>query len=127
MWKTDNGHCTAKVNGHGIGVRPMVFFKDNERVASAQETTVLVCLSIAVDILYVHEFLDISIWYRVDIYVSTILVSLGCFFRYGTSTMGNITSHFEALLILRITVSFVSISLKTIAVSLPQLLVDLLL
>ena len=56
MWETAGGRCTAEVNGHGIGVRPMVFFKDNERVASAQETTVLVCLSTAVDILYVWNF-----------------------------------------------------------------------
>lgn len=49
MWKTGDGHCAAEVNGHGIGVRPMVFFKDNERVASGQETTVLVCFSAPVD------------------------------------------------------------------------------
>lgn len=63
MWSTDDGRCAAEVNGHGIGVCPMVFFKDSERVASAQETTVLVCLSTEVEsdtyILYMCEFVDV--------------------------------------------------------------------
>ena len=42
MWQTESGHHIAKVEGRGVGVRPMIFFKDNVRVASAQETTVLV-------------------------------------------------------------------------------------
>lgn len=42
MWKTGDGCHIAEVNGRGIGVRPMIFFKDNKRVASAQESAVLV-------------------------------------------------------------------------------------
>ena len=42
MWKSGDGCCIAEVSGRGIGVRPMVFFKDNKRVASAQESAVLV-------------------------------------------------------------------------------------
>lgn len=43
MWKTDDGCRIAEVGGRGIGVRPMIFFRDNARVASAQESAVLVC------------------------------------------------------------------------------------
>ena len=42
MWKIADGSCIAEVSGRGIGVRPMVYFKDNKRVASAQESAVLV-------------------------------------------------------------------------------------
>ena len=42
MWKTGDGCHIAEVNGRGIGVRPMIFFKDNKRVASVQESAVLV-------------------------------------------------------------------------------------
>lgn len=42
MWKSNDGCHIAGVNGRGIGVRPMIFFKDNKRVASAQESAVLV-------------------------------------------------------------------------------------
>lgn len=48
IWNTGGGCHIAKVDGRGIGVRPMIFFKDNLRVASAQETAVLVCLKINV-------------------------------------------------------------------------------
>ena len=42
MWRSNDGYRIAGVNGRGIGVRPMIFFKDNKRVASAQESAVLV-------------------------------------------------------------------------------------
>jgi hypothetical protein len=42
MWRSSDGYRIAGVNGRGIGVRPMIFFKDNRRVASAQESAVLV-------------------------------------------------------------------------------------
>ena len=42
MWQVESGHHIAKVEGRGVGVRPMIFFKDNVRVASAQEAAVLV-------------------------------------------------------------------------------------
>lgn len=42
MWRSGDGYCVAEVSGRGIGVRPMIFFKDNKRVASAQESAVLV-------------------------------------------------------------------------------------
>ena len=42
MWRSGDGYCVAEVSGRGIGVRPMIFFKDNKQVASAQESAVLV-------------------------------------------------------------------------------------
>lgn len=42
MWRSADGCHIAEVSGRGIGVRPMIFFKDNKRVASAQESAVLV-------------------------------------------------------------------------------------
>ena len=46
MWRTSDGYCIADVSGRGMGVRPMIFFNDNQRVASAQEAAVSVCLVI---------------------------------------------------------------------------------
>ena len=45
MWRADSGDHVAKVEGRGVGVRPMIFFKDNIRVASSQENAILVCKS----------------------------------------------------------------------------------
>ena len=46
MWRSDDGCCIAEVSGRGIGVRPMIFFKDSKRVASAQESAVLVSVMV---------------------------------------------------------------------------------
>ena len=58
MWKADNGCHIADVSGRGMGVRPMIFFNDNRRVASAQEAAVLVSHILFVNIIILFQASD---------------------------------------------------------------------
>lgn len=113
MWRSSDGCSIAGVNGRGIGVRPMIFFKDNKRVASAQESAVLVSAH------YTRL--------HVQVYMYVYVHSSQCLLRYGTSTMDSVFSDYKALLTPMITVSSASISLKITTVSLLLQQVDLLL
>ena len=42
-WSVKSGDSLAVISGSGLGVKPVMFFQDSYKLASAQEKGVLVC------------------------------------------------------------------------------------
>ena len=51
-WRVKTGDSLAVINGSGLGVKPVIFFHDSIRLASAQEKGVLVSCSVHTIIIY---------------------------------------------------------------------------
>ena len=41
-WSVSSGESLAVISGYGLGVKPVIFFQDSYKLASAQETGILV-------------------------------------------------------------------------------------